>query len=254
MIGRVAQLCRHPVKGFTPERLAAVDLRANAYFPYDRIYAVERGRSGFDPLAPKHLSKWRFAVLANHARLARARTRYDEASSRLRVVLDGEAALDAELATAEGRQAFADWLAGFLGEHEDETLQVVACGSAHRFTDDDEGFISVINLQSVRALEALVGRPVDPLRMRANIYVEGWPAWAELKAAAGAPLRFGGVETQAIKPIPRCIATHVDPVTGERDLDLVPLLRRHFGHVNCGLYLQVTGGGRVAEGDAAQLL
>ena len=111
----------------------------------------------------------------------------------------------------------------------------------------------MINLASVRALEAVAGRPVDPLRMRANIYVEGWPAWAELKAVAGAPLRFGGVQMQAIKPIPRCIATHVDPATGERDIDLVPLLRRHFGHVNCGLYLKVTGGGHVAEGDAAHL-
>jgi uncharacterized protein YcbX len=23
------------------------------------------------------------------------------------------------------------------------------------------------------------GRPVDPLRFRANLYVEGWPAWVE---------------------------------------------------------------------------
>ena len=40
--------------------------------------------------------------------------------------------------------------------------------------------ISFINLASVAAIEDMVGATVDPLRFRANIYVEGWPAWSEL--------------------------------------------------------------------------
>ena len=30
-----------------------------------------------------------------------------------------------------------------------------------------------------RAIESMVGLPVHPLRFRANLYVEGWPAWHE---------------------------------------------------------------------------
>ena len=253
MAGRVASLHRHPIKGFTPERLAEVRLQAGAYFPCDRIYAVERGALGFNAAAPRHLSKWRFAVLANHARIAQAVTAFDEGTGLLTVRLDGAPTLQANLFDPVGREAFAGWLAAFLGEHEDEALRLIDSGPAHRFTDDREGAVSVVNLQSVRALETSLGAPVDPVRMRANIYVEGWAAWAELQAAPGAALRLGEVVCEVVKPIPRCIAIHVDPATGVRDLDVLGAMRRHFGHVNCGLYVRVRQGGRLVEGDAALL-
>ena len=253
MIGRIAHLRRHPVKGFTPERLVEVSLKPGGHFPFDRIYAVERGRSGFDPDAPQHLSKWRFAVLANHARLARVATTYDERTHTLAVALDGRPELSAKLSTPEGRDALAAWLAAYLGDHEDEALAVIGCGPAHRFMDDRDGCVSVVNLESVRALGARIGATLDPMRMRANIYVEGWPAWAEQGLGPGVCLNFAGVRMQVIKPIPRCIAIHVDPTTGERDLHLLGALREHYGHVNCGLYLRVCSGGRLAEGDLASL-
>jgi uncharacterized protein YcbX len=52
MQARIASLYRHPVKGFTPERLARAELVAGQCFPCDRLYAVEDGPSGFDPAAP----------------------------------------------------------------------------------------------------------------------------------------------------------------------------------------------------------
>ena len=251
MVGRVASLHRHPVKGFTPERLAEVRLAPDAHFPCDRIYAVERGRSGFDPQAPAHISKWRFTVLANHARIARAVTAYDAETGVLTVSVAGEPSLRAGLFRSDGRNAFVAWLTAFLGEHEDEPLRLIDSGPGHRFTDDRDGFVSIINLQSLRALGTAMGVAVDPLRMRANIYVEGWPAWAELQVRPGAVIRLGEVVCEVIKPIPRCIAVHVDPVTGERDLDVLGALRRDFGHVNCGLYVRGRQGGRLGEGDAA---
>ena len=253
MIGCVASLYRHPVKGFTPERLAQVRLETGANFPCDRLYAVERGSCGFDSLAPAHVSKWRFTVLANHARLARAITAYEEDTGVLSVCVPDDPPLRAGLFQAEGRRAFTNWLTAFLGEDEAEPLRLIDSGPAHRFTDDRDGFVSIVNLQSVRALEAAMGVPVAPLRMRANVYVDGWAAWSELEAPAGAVLRLGEVVCEAIKPIPRCVAVHVDPVTGERDLDVLGALRQDFGHVNCGLYVRVRQGGRLCEGDAALL-
>ena len=251
MIGRVAQLRRHPVKGFTPERMAAVTLQAGGHFPCDRLYAVERGPSGFDPTAPRHVSKWRFTGLANHPRLARLVTAYDEPSGRLDVRSDGALVLQADLHAEAGRAALIAWLTGFLGDEEDEALNVIACEPGHRFTDDEDGFISLINLESLRELADSIGQALDPLRLRANIYVDGWPAWSELQAAPGVELSLGEVTAQVVRPIPRCVATHVNPVAGVCDLDLVGALRAHYGHVNCGLYLRVLKGGRLAEGDFA---
>ncbi len=251
MTAHIAALYRHPVKGFTPERLDSVELRAGEFFPCDRLFAVEDGPSGFDSASPAFVPKSRFTVLARLAEVAKARTAYDEASGMLSVAADGRTPIQAKLTDEAGRLAFADWLAAFLGDAVTGPLKVVA-GPGHRFTDHPEGHVSVINLESVRSLEQRIGRPVDPLRFRANVYVQGWPAWAE-NDAVGCTVMLGQARTEVFKPIVRCAATEVDPATGERDMPIPKVLFDDFGHVLCGIYVKVTNGGLVAEGDAAVL-
>lgn len=248
MTGHVAALYRHPVKGFTPERLDFADLTTGGAFPCDRLYAVENGPSGFDPAAPAFVSKQKFTVLAAIPAVARARTAYDEATGVLSATAEGWPDFSGALTEPDGRTAFAAWLTNLLGEHANGPLQVVSAGG-HRFTDHPLGHVSIINLASVRDLEAKIGRPVDPLRFRANIYVEGWPAWVE-NDWAGRELMAGFARAKVFKPIVRCAATHVDPATAERDLDLVKALFDNYGHMNCGVYVHVTDGGRVTVGDA----
>ena len=58
--------------------------------------------------------------------------------------------------------------------------------------DKPENLISLINLATVRSLEAQWGYEIDPLRFRANIYVDGFGPWREFDWI-GANLRIGGV-------------------------------------------------------------
>ncbi len=248
MSARLASLYRHPVKGFTPERVPEAQLRAGQHFPHDRLFAVEDGPSGFDPAAPGHVSKWRFAVLAKLGELARVRTRYDEAAGVFHVESAGVRPLAADLGCDAGRQALADWLQAYLGEAASGPLRVVAHGAGHRFMDHPQGYVSLINLESVRDLEQRLGAPVDPRRFRANLYVEGLEPWSELDLL-GATLRIGEATLSGTRPIVRCMATHVHPETGERDLDVAGALHAHYGHVFCGLYLRVKADGAVREGD-----
>jgi uncharacterized protein YcbX len=251
MTGRIATLWRHPVKGFTPERLSEAALSAGGFFPCDRIYAVEDGPSGFDPASPAWVSKQKFTVLAKIAQVARARTAYDEATGVLSARADGREPFHGRLTETSGREAFAAWLSELLGEEASGPLKVVAA-PGHRFTDHPRGEVSIVNLASVRDLEDRVERPIDPLRFRANLYVEGWPAWIE-NDATGAEVRLGPVVARVFSPIVRCAATHVDPTTGERDIDLVKILHANYGHMFCGIYVSVLEGGRIAEGDAAEI-
>ena len=251
MTGRIDSHWRHPVKGFTPERLAGATLAAGGFFPCDRIYAVEDGPSGFDPAAPAWISKQKFTVLAKIAEVARARTAYDEATGVLSARAEGRAPIRAPLSKLAGREAFADWLADFLGDAASGRLKVVDA-PGHRFTDHPRGEVSIVNLASVRDLEARVGRPIDPLRFRANLYVEGWPAWIENEAKGGGG-RLGPLVARVFSPIVRCTATHVDPATGERDMDVTAALHANYGHVFCGVYVSFLEGGRIAEGDVAEI-
>jgi hypothetical protein len=59
------------------------------------------------------------------------------------------------------------------------------------------------------------------------------------------------VAATVFSPIVRCIATHVDPETGERDIDLVRALHDNYGHLHCGIYVTVTEAGDAREGEAA---
>ena len=253
MQGQIASLYRHPVKGFTPERLASADLVAGQCFPCDRLYAVEDGPSGFDPDAPAHISKMKFTVLAKIPAVAMARTVYDEATGVFSATAEGRSDFAGDLRGDEGRRGLEAWLAALLDGEIKGPLRVVEGPGDYRFMDSRSGYVSIVNLASVRDLEAKLGRPVDPLRFRANLYVEGWPAWVE-NEWTGRAMRVGEARAEVLKPIVRCAATHVDPVTAERDIELVKALFDHYGHMFCGIYLKVEAGGAVAEGDGVEVV
>lgn len=250
MPGSVASIYRHPVKGLTPEAMGEVRLEAGAYFPGDRNYAIEVGPSGFDPVAPKHISKQRFTVLARFPSLARLKTRLDDATGCFHVGDASGFGVETELATAEGRAVLERFLQAFLGEEAPGKLRVLESPPGYRFMDHPQGYISVMNLASVRAVEQALGVAVDPQRFRANVYVEGLAPWAEDTWVAGARVALGGAALTVFKPIVRCVATDVNLTSGERDIDMVARLREHFGRDTLGTYFSIAEGGDVKMGDA----
>ena len=100
----------------------------------------------------------------------------------------------------------------------------------------------------MRDLEQKLGRTVEPIRFRANVYFEGAPAWSEL-AWMEQNIGLGGARLRVIAPITRCAATEVNPATAERDIPMVAELMRHFGHNLMGVYAEVIGSGAIALGD-----
>ncbi len=249
MSGHVAAIFRHPVKGFTPEPLDAVALAPGDGFPHDRIWAVENGPCGFDPTAPAFVPKQKFTVLAHIPKVAAARTRYDPATGVLHATAPGRAEFAGRLAEAQGREAFAAWLTELLADEVRGPLRVLEAPAAHRFTDHPLGQVSIVNLASLRDLGLRMGVELDPLRFRANLYVEGWPAWAE-NGWTGKPMMLGWARAEVFKPVVRCAATHVDPTTAERDLDVSKALFDNYGNLFCGVYVRITSAGQVGLGDA----
>ena len=246
---RVDAIYRYPVKGLSPQELPAAHLAVGATLPADRLYAIENGPCGFDPVAPAYFPKIRFLMLMRNERLAALKTHYDEASHTLIVHSDSEEAARGDLRTAEGRAAierfFVRYCAGDL-----RGPPKVLFGQNHSFSDVAKKVISITNLASVAALETAIGVPVHPLRFRGNLYVTGWPAWHEFdligqEIAIGKSARLKGV-----KRIERCAATDVDPDLGVRDLSVPRTLLQSFGHTDCGIYAEVIAAGDIARGDA----
>jgi uncharacterized protein YcbX len=246
----VRNLYRYPVKGLSPEPLARADLRTGEYFPGDRLFAVENGPAGFDAAAPAHQPKIKFLMLMRNERLAVLRTRYDDATSTLTIHQDGREGVKADLSTKDGRLSVEAFFRQFIPKELRGPPRVLAAPDGFRFTDSRSGFVSIINLASVAALEDAVGAPVNPLRFRGNLYVAGWPAWHEFDLV-GRDLAVGpSARLKITKRIERCAATNVDPDTAMRDLSIPDTLLRRFGHTDCGVYAEVIAGGPIAGGDA----
>ena len=248
---RIVGLYRYPVKGLSPEALAEVQLEAGGTFPNDRAFAIENGKHEFDPAAPKHFPKIKFLMLMRDERLARLKTRFEDASSTLHISLDGKEVLAADLSGAEGRSALEEFMTGYMAAELRGAPRVVhAPGFSH--SDAPAKLVSFINMSSVRALEEKVGAHVHPLRFRGNVYLEGLQPFED-HDWVGKRFRIGEVTFQGVHKTERCSATNVDPETGIRDMEIPKALMRHWDHTDLGLYAVVKSPGVLRPGDKISL-
>jgi uncharacterized protein YcbX len=245
---RVTSLYRYPVKGLSPERLIRAELQRGGNFPADRLFAVENGPSGFDPADPRHQPKIKFLMLMRNETLARLRTRYEDETSTLIVEEGGREAVRADVSTTEGRLAVEAFFRRYMPKELRGAPKLLTGPEGFRFTDSRRGFVSIINLASVQAIDEMVGAPVDPLRFRGNVHVEGIAPWAEFDLVGQVLTAPSGLRLKVTKRVERCAAVNVDPGTGLRDLKIPPELMRRHGHMDCGVYAEVLDGGVIAEG------
>jgi uncharacterized protein YcbX len=249
----VDAIYRYPVKGLSPERLPAAALAVGATLAGDRRFAIENGPSGFSAAAPAYLPKQRFLMLMKNERLARLDTKFDDAAHRLTVRENGAEAASGGLDSVAGRASVEAFFARLCADELRWPPKILEA-PGHSFSDVAKKVVSIINLASVAALEDMIGRPVDPLRFRGNLYVRGWPAWSEL-GLVGRDIAIGAtVRARIVKRIVRCAATNVAPGAGIRDMNIPQTLMQQLGHADCGVYAEITAAGDVAPGDAVALV
>lgn len=244
----VAAIYRYPVKGLSPEPLAEATVVAGGVIPYDRAYAVENGPSGFDALAPAYFPKIAFLMLMRNERLAELRSRFDPATTTLTIARDSMVVAEGRLDTPEGRHAIETFFDGFAAGDLRGPARILSAPDGFSFSDVPRKVVSLINLETTRAMAREFGAAIDPLRFRGNLTVEGLPAWEEFDWV-GREIAAGDVRFRVVKRIQRCAATNVDPETGRRDRTIPVSLMRAHGHSDCGIYLEVVAGGTIRAGD-----
>jgi uncharacterized protein YcbX len=245
---QVTGLYRYPLKGLSPEPLPRVALEVGQTFPADRRYAIENGPSGFDPAAPAWLPKSRFLMLMRNERLASLQTRFEDRSNLLTIRKDGRVTVQGDLETAAGRNAIEQFFVANFSDDLKGSPKILS-SDGHSFSDVARKVVSIINHASVRAVGNMVGTEVHHLRFRANLYLEGWPAWHELELL-GRTLSIGEARLKIVKTITRCAAVNVDPETAARDLEIPAAIERRLGHNECGVYAEVIRSGTIGIGDA----
>lgn len=252
MSAHVTSIHRFPVKGLSAETLDSVELEADRLIPFDRRFAIAHGSAPISPAAPDWLPKAHFLQVMSVPKLAALETRFDDATATLEILRNGRHIASGELTSRTGCTVIEQFFAAYTKNDLRGAPKIVDLGR-RGYTDVDAPFISIINLASVRDLERVVGKPVNPLRFRGNLLIDGIDPWAEMDWV-GKTLKIGTATLTVEEIIGRCAATNANPETGQRDLTIPHDLQRGFGHTQCGVYVRVTGAGRIAAGDTIEIV
>lgn len=242
----ISAITRYPVKGLSAENLADVRLVCGETLPFDRTWAIENGRSGFDPAAPAHLPKAKFLMLMRNERLALLQTRFDEATKNLAILRDGRSVVSGNLDDPTGRRLLEQFFSSFMETDLRGLPRILRC-SGHSFSDVPFKCVSIINHASCEDIARVAGQSVDASRFRGNFLVENIPAWSEFDWV-GKTIQMGNSKLEVLQRIRRCAATNVDPETAARDMQIPKTLERAFGHMDCGVYARVIKDGSVEVG------
>ncbi|VFT39280.1 molybdenum cofactor sulfurase [Pseudomonas aeruginosa] len=261
---RLSALYRYPIKSSAAESLERVALDALGVVGDRRWMAVdtETGRFFTQRLLPqlgRIQARWAApeVLRLNAPGMSELSLEVPAADANLRGVTVWRDTLQAP----DAGDAAADWLTRFLGRPtrlvhipEARARQVdtgyAEPGQKVHFAD---GFpLLLIGQASLDDLSQRVGRPLEMLRFRPNLVVEGSAAFAE---DGWKRIRIGSVEFVVAKPCSRCILTTLDPATGERNEDREPLTtlktyREKDGAVLFGQNLIALGQGSLEVGDA----
>ncbi len=243
----VSRIYRYPIKGLSAQTLSTVVLETDRPFPHDRIFALARPGAPIDKDEPKWAKKGLFVMLMLDEGLARVSTDLDLDSLRLNVKQGSHQVTTGRLTDEADRAKLEQFFWRLLPTLPAPPILVRSVGG--HFMDKPDNVISLINLATVRSLEEKWGVEIDPLRFRANIYIDGAKPWEEFDWV-GSDIKIGNVVFAVDRKNGRCGATNVNPSSGRRDLDIPSSLRASFGHKNLGIYLIVRDGGELSVGDA----
>ena len=260
---RVIALYRYPVKGFTPEACETLTVLDEGRIAGDRALVFRFANADMPDSAWSR--KQECVVLMNTPGLARLEVRFDATALRLRISLGGAVLEDAVL-DDDGRRRLAAALANYVlkldenplsGHPERLPLKLIGDGITPRYQDNVGGQATLHSRESLAAVAAAAGDPgFSEARFRSNIAIEGVSAWQE-NEWLGRGIRIGRVEFDVVKHKVRCLATHANPRTGERDLRVMTTLMRAFGQQEptfaIGMVTRGTGG-TIRLGDPVELL
>lgn len=254
---RVAALYRYPVKGFTPEACESLTVLGEGRIAGDRAlsfrFADSKAADG------EWVRKYECVVLANTPGLARLAARLDHHAMRLRIDLDGRVLEEAPLDDA-GRRRLAAALADYVLKLDENPLRshpgrlplrLVGDAITPRYQDNEGGQATLHGRSSLASVAVATGDPgLDEARFRSNIAVEGLAPWEELDWL-GRRVRIGEVEFEVMRRKVRCLATHANPRTGERDIPVMSVLKNVFAQEQptFAVGMASRGGGTVCVGN-----
>jgi len=254
---KVTALYRYPVKGFTPEPVMRINVLPGGRVAGDRVLNF---RFADAPVADgAWCKKYHGVVLANTPGLARLQVAFDDNAQRLKISLKNQILTNERLDEA-GRRRAVDAITDYVLSLDENPLKdqlarlplkLVGDGTTPRYQDNEAGQVTLHSRESVASAGVALGDAnLNEARFRHNIVINGVAAWDEL-SWVNRNVRVGRVEFEHVVAKVRCLATHANPATGERDLQVMQTLVQAFKQAQptFGVGMLSAAGGEIRVGD-----
>ncbi len=217
-------------------------------YPVKSLAGIPVSSFSLDDFGPQGDRRWmivdadrQFVTQRDHPELAMVATSVD--GDCVTVTIPGEGSFPLRATADEARvRVWQDWVKAVSGEPTASAALSRYCGTEVRFVympDETyrrvdagrvtemrrvafaDGFpLLVTNLSSLEELNSRLDSPVEMIRFRPNIVVEGAGAWQE---DHWHELQIADQRFSLVKPCTRCVMTTVDPLTGTKAASLQPL-------------------------------
>lgn len=221
----------------TPQSLDSIELTQDGRVVGDRVLGF-RFRNAGDPSDWSWQTKQNFVGLVNTPELATLSTEFDHETQFLRIhardILIAEGLTNDPAARAEIESNFTDFVMSLdinplAGHPERYPVTLVGDGVQPLFHDTAAGLVTLHSEESLAAVGAsLNANAFDGRRFRSNIVVTGPERPFDEMSWVNRNVTIGDNEFKVIKPVTRCLVTHANPVTGQRDHDVMNNLVSNF--------------------------
>ena len=247
-MGQLAQIWRYPVKSHGREAIAAARLTAGECLPGDRIWAIAHEASKADNSAWSPCSG--FTRVASSPALAAIKAQLHDDSQTVTLSHPDQDSLT--VAPDQQPDKLLAWVTPLTAAGRAAPARVIRV-PGRGLTDSDYPSLTIGNLASHRAVEGRLGRALQIERWRANLWLDGFPAWEEFDWI-GRELQIGGATLRIVERTGRCAAPSANPENGRRDADLLAFLDQQWNHTDFCVHAEVTQSGPIATGDTAKVL
>ena len=248
----IKNIIRYPIKGLSEEYLENIVLKKNQVLPGDREFALARYNVEYNDSNPKHLRKTNFLALVKEEKLATLKSTFNPNTKHLLIKLGENTVIDEYIKDKKSIEKVETFFQEYLNLPINEKPNLVQGipvkengGLTHSFSDIPDKAVSIVNLNTVMDLEKKIGKAINPLRFRANFLIAEGSPWEEFNWI-DKKIQIGGCVLEIFKKTQRCAATIVNPVNGERDINIPKEINSHFGHIDLGVYAKVIKSGKIS--------
>ena len=244
---RLTDIWRYPVKAHGRERIASATLSPEQGLPWDRIWAIAHENSDIDG------SEWarcrNFSRGAGAPQLQAITCNVDEEKE---LVTFSHPSLDDLTCNPDtDAEALVAWSNQLVPNERAQSARVIR-GQGFGFHDTAYQSISIASRASHEAVAQKAGQSFSMDRWRCNLWLDGLDAWEEF-GWVGKKIQIGTAILDVRERSVRCLMTHANPETGERDVEILSILDT-FGHRDFTIQATVLESGEIRTGDEVTLL